>query len=79
MKLQRKILMDNQQQNNKSQLITKGTFKIKGANGAFVLIGKLDKLKWQHTIDQIMLKECWNDILKHWLQCFKSVFDISYH
>jgi hypothetical protein len=45
MKLQRKILMDNQQQNNKSQLITKGTFKIKGANGALVLIGKFDKLK----------------------------------
>lgn len=47
---------DNQQQSNKSQLITKGTFKIKRANGALVLIGKHDKLRWQHTIDQIMFK-----------------------
>jgi hypothetical protein len=36
---------DNQQQSNKSQLITKGTFKIKRANGALVLIGKHDKLR----------------------------------
>jgi hypothetical protein len=48
--------MDNQQQSNKSQLITKGTFKIKGTIGVLVLIGKIDKLKQQHTIDQIMLK-----------------------
>jgi hypothetical protein len=37
--------MDNQQQSNISQLITKGTFKIKGANSALVLISQLDKLK----------------------------------
>jgi len=74
----KKILMDNQQQNNKSQLITKGTFMIKGANVALVLICKPNKLKWQHTIDQILFKYCLNDFLKHWLQCLKSAFDISY-